>query len=170
MDRMKTFLKYLVIFLIFYFASNIVSVQLLKSAYKNKEVFPDFTSPKMEIIESKSTISNGYIKGKITNDTGKDLENQVIELNFFTKRNNNVGTKFIDIVNLKNGETKEFGTSFNFDNVDYIKASLITKEEALKKIGNNKDLNGLFGIDDIRKDKFPWYVWLMATIIAVSAL
>ena len=54
--------------------------------------------------------------------------------------------------------------------MENIKASLITKEEALKKIGNNKDLNGLFGIDDIRKDKFPWYVWLMATIIAVSAL
>ena len=60
--------------------------------------------------------------------------------------------------------------TIRIDNVDYIKASLITKEEALKKIGNNKDLNGLFGIDDIRKDKFPWYVWLMATIIAVSAL
>ena len=61
MDRMKTFLKYLVIFLIFYFASNIVSVQLLKSAYKNKEVFPDFTSPKMDILKEKLLMTQARI-------------------------------------------------------------------------------------------------------------
>ncbi len=166
MDRMKTFLKYLIIVLIFYFASNVASVALLKSTYTKKEIYPDFDSPKLEITDFKSSISNGYINGKITNNTGSDLLNQVLELDFYTKRNNLAGRKFVDIGDLKNGETKDFSTKFNFDNVDYAKASIMSKEEALAKIGSG-DVNSLFGIDDWNHDKFPWYVWLFATSILI---
>lgn len=162
MDRMKTFLKYFIIVILFYFASNVASVYILKSTYSKKEIYPDFDSQKVEITDFKASVSNGYINGKITNNTGKDLISQVLELDFYTKRNNLAGSKFIDLGDLKNGETKDFSTKFNFDNVDYAKASLMSKEEALAKIGDG-DSSKLFGIDDWNHDKFPWYVWLYAT-------
>ena len=159
MDRMKTFLKYLVIFLIFYFASNIVSVQLLKSAYKNKEVFSDFTSPKMEIIESKSTISNGYIKGKITNISNEAITDKFLKLDFISPNGVNVGTKYIDFGSLAPGETKDFETRFNFDNVKNANVSTIDKVD----LPNIEDLD--FTWDDLKLNKTNLGVVLFAVFV-----
>lgn len=162
MKRMKTFFKYFIIFVAFYFLSNLATIELLKSSYRNKEFTVDFDSPKIEITDSKATITNGYVNGIITNNTGSDLIGKILKLDFINSRGNNVGTKYIDFGNLLQGETKDFTSKFNFDNVDKIVASIMDKSE----LPIDKSLLD-FSLDDIKLDKFkfPWYIWFGAFIM-----
>ena len=59
MDRMKTFFKYFVVFLIVYFLVDMGSLQVMKSAYLTKEFSANSDLPAIEITESKATITNG---------------------------------------------------------------------------------------------------------------
>lgn len=129
MDRMKTFFKYFVVFLIVYFLVDIGSLQVMKSAYLTKEFSANSDLPAIEITESKATITNGYVRGKIENNTDSDLVDRYLKLDFFTPRNINMGTKFVDIGTLKPGEEKEFESKFNFDNIDHITGEILTKEQ-----------------------------------------
>lgn len=165
MKRIKTFIKYLIIFLIVYFGVNFLSFQIIKSTYKTKGVSANFTSPSVEISDSKATITNGYINGKVTNTTGNTLENQYLKLDFFSKRDVNVGTKYIDLGTLEPNAVKDFSLKYNFDNVDNIVLSVLDKssipEEDLKLLD--------FSSDNLKIDKYKekWYVIYFATIIAL---
>ena len=165
MSRMKTFFKYFIVFIAFYFLSNLASIHLLKTTYRTKEFTVESDSPKIEITDSKATITNGYINGTILNNTGEDLVDKYLKIDFFSPRGVNVGTKYIDFGKLLAGESKNFTSKFNFDNVDNIKFSFIDKLDLPKE---KKLLD--FNIDDINLDKFkfPWYIWFAAVIMALG--
>lgn len=159
MKRMKTFFKYFIIFLAVYFLVSFLSAQTMKSTYKDKKVNIEVSQGNVEIIESKATITNGYIKGKYTNNTDQDIKDKVLKLDFLNKKGKSVGTKYVNIKDLAKGETMDFVSRFNFDNVDHIVASVVEKA----KLGDLKLLD--FSLDDIKFDRFPWYVWLAGAII-----
>lgn len=159
MKRMKTFFKYFIVFLAVYFLVGFLSVQTMKSTYKDKKVNLEVSQGNIEIYESKATITNGYIKGKYTNNTDQDLKDKVLKLDFFNKKGKSVGTKYINIKDLAKGESMDFVSRFNFDNVDHVAASVVDKVN----LGDLKLLD--FKLDDIKFDKFPWYVWLFGAII-----
>lgn len=160
MGRMKTLIKYFVGFLILYVVVDILSFQIIKSTYIDKKLTADFSSPKIEIIESKATVTNGSITGTLTNDTGSTLKDKLLKLDFFSKRGVNVGTKYVDLGEIQNGEKFEFQSLFNFDNVDSIKASLVDKSTI-------PDLNLLdFSLDNIEMDEFDWFIAFFAIVVA----
>lgn len=163
MDKMKKYTKYLIIFLAFYFLSNILTVHLLKTTYQPKKIIidPD-SSPNVEIDDFKATITNGYVKGKVTNNTGTDMNGKYVKLDFYSKNGVNVGTKYVEINDLKPGETMDFSTAFNFDNVDSVKTSIVDQKDLPKEF-NWRDLIP----DDLSLDFFhaPWYIWLAAAIM-----
>ena len=129
MERMKTFFKYLLLFIIFYIFVSIMSYLFVKSAYKeiyNYEI--ETESPKITIKESKATSANGYIVGTIKNDTGKLIDKINLKVNFYSPRGINLGTKVAKIENFKENELKEFRINYEFNNVKSYNVSLTTDD------------------------------------------
>ena len=163
MSTMKKFTLYLIIIVGFYFLTNILTIQILKTTYYPKKYTIDpNSSPKVEITEFKATVTNGYVNGKITNDTGAEINGKYLKLDYYSKNGTNVGTKYIEIKNLKPGETMDFTSQFNYDNVDSLKTSIVDEKDLPK---DKKFLD--FSLDKIINDVFhaPWYIWFSAFLL-----
>ena len=159
MSTMKKFLKYFILFLITYFLVSILSFQAIKTSYKTTKYSIDFSEPKVEILEAKATVTNGYVRGRITNNIGENLANKLLKLDFLSPRGVLLGSKYVEIGNLLSSDSKEFESKFNFDNVNDIKMSLIDKAD----VPNLKDLD--FSLDDLNKNKTKWPIILLGTFI-----
>ncbi len=159
MSWMKRLAKWLVIFIVCYIVVNILTFNIIKSSYKTKEVDINFDQPKVEIYESKATITNGYVKGKITNNTNENLMNKILRLDFISPRGTLMGTKYVDIPNLASGIGTDFMSQFNFDNVDKIDVSFMDKRDV-------RDLNKLdFSLDNLANNKTSWKLILLGVFI-----
>lgn len=159
MAWMKRLTKYCVIFAVCYFIINILTFNVIKSSYKTKETDINFEQPKVEIYESKATITNGYVKGKITNNTNENLVNKILKLDFLSSRDVLMGTKYVDIPRLESGMSTDFISQFNFDNVGKINISYMDKEEI-------PDINKLdFSLDKLSNNKTNWKYLLLGIFI-----
>ncbi len=159
MKRMKTFFKYFLAFVIVYILVDIGTYLSIKSTYIARNYEVQIGTPKVEISEMKSTVLNGYVKGTLTNDTDLVITGRALRLDFYTKRGVLAGTKFVKIDNLLQGETKEFESRFNFDNVNSLKVSIVDSLEGIDTSGWD------FGLDDFSKDKINWFILLGALIV-----
>lgn len=74
------------------------------------------------------------------------------------------GTKLCAIKDLAPGETTDFRTEFNFDNVDHLGVSIVDEPEA-EKIGLDK-----LKWDSLGLDKIPRWAWLFAIWIVIPGL
>ncbi len=158
MDRMKTFFKYFLAFVVVYIIVDIGSYMSIKSTYLSKEYTVYVDSPKVEIIEMKSTVLNGYVKGTINNNTNLVITGKALKLDYYTKRGVLAGTKYVKVDNLLQGETIDFESKFNFDNVDNLKVSIVDSLDV-----DTSDWD--FSIDDFSKDKVNWLVLFAALIL-----
>ena len=118
MSRMKTFGKYLLMFVAFYIFSTILSIGFLSTTYSNMDgtIYPD-SSLSVEINKAKSTFVNGYVQGTVTNTTSEDIQSKYIKIEFISKKNNEILYKYIQIDELKAGETKNFTINFEAENI-----------------------------------------------------
>lgn len=159
MAWMKRLFKWLVIFIVCYLIVNILTFNVIKSSYKTKDLNINFEQPKVEIYESKATITNGYVKGKITNNTNENLINKILKLDFISPRGVLMGTKYVDIPKLSSGMGVDFMSQFNFDNVDKIDVSFMDR----KDVG---DINKLdFSLDSLENNKTSWKLILLGVFI-----
>lgn len=106
MKRMKTFLKYLIILVALYFVSNVLIDYILYRNYSEIDTAQNSSSQiegyNLKITSAKATNTNGQIHGTITkNDDGKD-GNNFLKIDFFNKRNQLMGTEYLDIRDLLN--------------------------------------------------------------------
>lgn len=129
MSTMKKFFKYFLVFIIFYFASTFLSNKIIESTYKPKKLDIDFDTPSIEISEAKATSINGYLKGRLTNNSGERLTGKYIKADFFSPRGINIGTRYIKLNDLNPGESVEIDERVKFNNIDSIKLSMISQEE-----------------------------------------
>ena len=159
MKRMKTFFMYFLAFVILYVVVDLGSYLTLKSTYIARNYEVNIESPKVTVNEFKSTILNGYINGTITNDTEEVITGKALKFDYYSKNNVLMGTKYSKIDNFLIGETKEFESKFNFDNVENVKVSLVDSLE----LQNLDDLD--FALDDFSKDPINWFVFLGALIV-----
>ena len=127
MSRMKFFRNLLLLFIFLFIFVEFMTHQFIKSTYIPiyKEDEAILESPKIEIIDAKSTNMNGYLKAKITNNTDNSIKDKYIKLDFFSKYNNNLGTKYLKINNLNIGETKEFELMHKYQGVKKIVADIV---------------------------------------------
>lgn len=159
MAWMKRLFKWLMIFIVCYLIVNILTFNVIKSSYKTKDININFEQPKVEIYESKATITNGYVKGKITNNTNENLINKILKLDFISPRGVLMGTKYVDIPKLSSGMGVDFMSQFNFDNVDKIDVSFMDR----KDVG---DINKLdFSLDSLENNKTSWKLILLGVFI-----
>lgn len=159
MDRMKTFFKYFLAFVVVYLIVDLGTYFLLKSTYISRDYEINIDSPKVEVIEAKTTVENGYVKGKITNNTENIVTGSALKLDYYTKRGVLVGTKYVKVDNLLQGEEKEFESRFNYDNVNSVKISLVDSIESQNTEGWD------FSLDDWAKDPVNLFIVLGALIV-----
>ena len=81
MDRLKTFLIYLILFIALYFFVDFASFAYIKTTYNDLTDFTiDVENPKIKIQEAKVTYINGYIKGTILNNTYEEIRKSIFEI------------------------------------------------------------------------------------------
>ena len=118
MSRLKTFGKYLLMFVAFYIFATVASIGFIKGTYETMEqnVYSS-DEIQIEVDEAKSTFVNGYVKGKLTNNSDSDIHSKYVKINFLSKKGNVILTKYLDIDELKAKETKNFTINFEAENI-----------------------------------------------------
>lgn len=128
MKTMKLFRNLFIIFVLLFIFVSVMSEAFIKSTYTLiGENIVVSESPKIEILEARSTNVNGFVKAKITNNTDKDINNQYIKLDFFSKYDNNLGTKYLKVDNLKVGESKNFELEHKYEGAQRVTAEITDK-------------------------------------------
>lgn len=143
---LKLFLQFGAIFIILYFFLDFLTFAFVKSTYNPINDYEiEINSPKIEITEAKATYINGSVKGKVTNNTGEDIDKLYVKINFYSERNVDLGTRFAKIENLKQGETKDFEVKFKFQEVKNFKVN-VTKEAVINDDEGTHMFDGFTGI------------------------
>ena len=159
MDRLKTFLTYLLLIVAFFMISKFLEGALIKNMYYDMTgtVDGDFTyngePAYLEIVvnEAKSTRVNGYIDLTITNKSSVDIVEAYLKVRLYSKSNVLKIKKYIDIQNLAVGESRNY--KLNFEG-KYIKTYEITaenefpdKEYIFNFFGYEINTRNIFGMD-----------------------
>ena len=124
MDRMKTFGLYALCIILFFIFSNVMINIAIKTTYVHLNCkiaqTDDFN---IKISNAKATYVNGYVEGNVIN-TGENIGKTYIKMDFYSKRDILLGTKYVRMDNLKNNEERSFRMGFKFTDVDYCEISM----------------------------------------------
>lgn len=144
MARMKTFTKYLILFLLFYAFVSFMSYGFIRSALVPMESYSiEFEKPDITISEAKSSRVNGYVKGTIKNNTDENIKNKYVKVDFISKQNNVIISKYIEITDLEKGKIQDFDVKFNAENIKSFKMQLTDKKEISDAETNKTELTNI---------------------------
>lgn len=119
--NMKTIITYIKLFLLLFIIVGLLTHFAMKEKYLDITNYTvNVASPKVTIDESKATYSNGYIKGKILNDTGEHLKDKCLQFAFYDKDGIYLGTKTEEIKYFNVNEEVKFNIDYNYRNVGRI--------------------------------------------------
>ena len=125
MDRMKTFLKYVIVLVVFYFFSNIMINAFLKVSYSELKHYEINTTPIfVDVTEAQASNRNGYINGIVKNNSDKIVENKYLKFSMLSKNGNVLGEKYVKIDKLEVIQLKNYEVKFDYDNVKSFKIEL----------------------------------------------
>jgi len=141
-NRKKTLLMYLIIFVAFYFFTNLMIYLFVHGSYKPMENY-NVEKSDIEIIveDARTTNMNGYIKGKVNNNTGGFVRDKYLKFEFVSERNTNMGNKYIYIPGLAEDESKSFELKYKLENVNSFNVSIVD-EDQIKDV-NESDITRL---------------------------
>lgn len=144
MSRMKTFFIYLLLFVGLYVVSNLLIDAYIKTSYYKIETYDiDVKEANITIMAAKASKDDGYIEGKIVNNTNEKIVNKYMKVELFSNNNVNLGTEYAKIDELNPEDLKDFKISFTCDNVTSFKITLISEEQKNeeKSESNGNSLN-----------------------------
>ena len=124
---MKTFLKFAICFILFFIFSNFLINVGLNSSYK--DITRKDTTPQVEISQAQATLVNGRVKGIIKNSQEDYLTGKFVKVDFYSKRNNVIGTKYIPIETTQNNTIQEFSFYFELEDVKSYEVSIVNEKE-----------------------------------------
>lgn len=127
MDRMKTFLKYTLWIVAFYIFSNLMIYLNIETTYQN--IGRKDNIEQVTVYQAQATKVNGRIKGTIFNNAENKLTKQYIKIDLYSERDNFLGSKYIDVSNMRDNETREFEIYFKIKDVDYYEIKLVDEKE-----------------------------------------
>lgn len=116
MDTLKTFAKYIILLVAFYFFSNFLIFVGLNSTYDNISLKGELPS-QVQIDRAEATLVNGRIYGTIQNSDENDLNGKYIKINLYSERDVLLGVKYLDIVNLGENAQEEFKAYFKVQDI-----------------------------------------------------
>ena len=137
MDKLKKVVIFFGAIAIFYFVSNFLSEVVINSTYKPIERLDD--NENIEIVQAEATLINGRIKAFV-----KDSSAKYLKLQLFSERDNNIGTRYIEIPEASGNSDSETDSEavnrpvniyYKIDNVKKYKV------EAVSEKGPDENLN-----------------------------
>lgn len=123
MSRMKTFLIYLLIVLGFFFLSNFLINVSLNASYRT--IGRKDNLNQVIIYQGEATKVNVRLKGMIKNT----LDKKYVRIDFYSNRDNMVGTKYIDISDMKENEEREIKVYARLNDVSYYEISYTNEKD-----------------------------------------
>ena len=127
MDRMKTFFKYAIWLILFFIFSEFLINVGLNSSYKDIKRRDNIEQ--VVITDAQATLVNGKLKGIITNSEEDYLTGKYIRIDYYSKRDILVGTKYIAIETNENNKTQNFNTYFELQEVTSYEVSIVEQKE-----------------------------------------
>ncbi len=126
MSRMKTFLKYAILIILFFIFSEIMININIETTYRN--IGRKDNLSQVTVYQAKATKVNGRIKGTIKNDTENKIEYKYIKVDFYSERDVLLGTKYIDVSAMRENETQNLELYFKLQDVDYYEMSFTNEK------------------------------------------
>lgn len=127
MDTMKKFLKYALFVLAFFIFSELMININLETTYQN--IGRKDNISQVSIYQAQATKVNGRIKGNIYNNVENKITSTYLRVDLYSKRNIRLGTKYIDISNLREDETRNFEVYFKVQDVEYYEIKFTDEKE-----------------------------------------
>ena len=125
MDRMKTFFKYFLVLVIFYFFSTIMINSFLKVSYTELENYSINTQPLfVDVTEAEASKRDGHIYGVVKNNSDTVIENKYLKFSMLSKNENVLGTKYVKIEKIELNQLYNYEVEFDYDNVKSFKIEL----------------------------------------------
>lgn len=160
MERMKTFLLYLIIFVGFYMLSNVLISVALANSYEYLECTKnEVNSYSVQVLEAKATSVSGYVKGTIKLNEGIESPEQYLQVDLYSKYGHCVGRRFVDLTSVKTGEQRDFKVSFECDNVATYEITTTNEVEKLDDVQTEMVSKGYLAITIIGVLMLLYYVW-----------
>ena len=131
MSRMKTLTLYVLAIVGFFLFSELLINVSLESTYKKMGRRDNISQ--VVIGQAEATIVNGRLKGTITNPEDNPINGKYLKVDFYSARDVLMGTKYVDVSNLKVNQTQELEMFFKLENVSYYNIS-VTDEKTEKEI------------------------------------
>ncbi|MDR0978828.1 MAG: FxLYD domain-containing protein [Lachnospiraceae bacterium] len=121
MDRLKTFLWYVILIALIYLFTDFVTFHFITNSYKNIDSYERIaSSPEIILNEAKATAANGYVNGQIKNTTNSLINRTALKIDFYSD-GAYMGTNYVKIDNFKRNQTIEFNVTFRYKHIDHIK-------------------------------------------------
>lgn len=139
MATVKKIARYAVIIIVFAILTDCMMKIGLRNTYRTISGEIKEATPEIIMEEVKTTDVDGYAKGKIKNNSDKDIERMYIKLDLYSKRNVNLGTEYLEINNLKIGKEQEFEIKYRYSNVSHYEVTIIDSKTLLREqiLNNN---------------------------------
>ena len=150
MDRMKTFLKYALAILIFFFFSNFLIYMSLETTYQN--IGRKDNLQQVTIYQAQATKVNGRIKGTIYNDANNKITDRYLKIDLYSERGNLLGTKYIDLLGIRENETRNLEVYFKVQDVDYYEMSFTEEKEEQEELPEM--------VKDLTREQVVWGTFL----------
>ncbi len=148
MNRMKTLIKYALWLVLFYIFSNLMIYLNIETTYQN--IGRKDNLPQVTVYQAQATKINGRIKGKIYNSAENKITNDYLRIDLYSERDNYLGSKYIEVSNMREDETREFEIYFKVQDVDYYEMSFTDEKgegelpEMLKDLTREQVIWGAF--------------------------
>ena len=121
MSRLKTFLIYLLIFVGFFVFSDVLINISLNASYNTIDRKDNLEH--VVVNQAEATKVNLRVKGTITNLAENPITLKYVRIDFYSERDNIVGTRYIDVSNLNENESMDFEIYLRLDDVTYYEVS-----------------------------------------------
>lgn len=147
---MKTFLRYALAIIIFFFFSNFLIYMSLETTYQN--IGRKDNLQQVTIYQAQATKVNGRIKGTIYNDANNKITDRYLKIDLYSERGNLLGTKYIDLLGIRENETRNLEVYFKIQDVDYYEISFTEEKEEQEELPEM--------VKDLTKEQVVWGTFL----------
>lgn len=127
MDRLKTFLKYVIWIVLFFIFSEFLINVGLNSSYKDIKRRDE--TAQVEISQAQATLVNGRMKGTIKNSPDDYLTGKYVRIDFYSKRDVFLGKRYIEINTTEATTEQDFSIYFELEGVTEYEISIVDEKE-----------------------------------------
>ena len=127
MDRLKTFLKYVLWLIGFFILSNFLIYVGLNSSYRDIERKDNIEE--VQVYQAEATKVNGRIRGLIQNIEEENLAGKYIEIDMYSKRDVFLGREYIQIEEKEQGEPQAFEMLFKLQDVSSYEINIVDEKQ-----------------------------------------